>query len=695
MTGMNRLKDSASAYLRSAAHQPIHWYEWGDEAFEAAKAQDKPVLLDIGAVWCHWCHVIDRESYEDAGIAELINGSFIPVKVDVDARPDIDRRYQEVVQALTGQGGWPLTVFLTPDAQVIYGGTYFPPEDRWGMPGLKTVLQKVSETYRGNKAEVVAQAQRLHEELARIAAQNFRSEFLSPQILDRILADMKNSFDEEYGGFGDSPKFPPSTALELLLRRAAASGDKKTLSMVTRTLDRMESGGLRDQLGGAFHRYSTDRFWRVPHFEVMLYANSELLKIYSDAYRLTRESRYARVVEELIGYLRETLSDQQQGGFYGSQDADSTLHDDGDYWTWTVKEASAVLNPQEMELARRYYGIEEQGEMRENPAKNVLYQTQPLDAKIRKLLSRVQEKLLAARRKRKAPVVDKAIYVNWNGLMISGMLSAAVALDDENAQSFALKTLDRIWRDGYRPGDGLFHVIQGNAAHTRGFLDDYAYLLAASLDAYEVSQKPEYLQRARQLAEEMIAAFWDDAQGGFFDIRAGQEKMDILRQRRKPIQDAPTPSANSVAALGFNRLFQYTGDPKYRGYAERTLSSFAGSAQDFGLFAAGFGVALDAFFQEPVKVVILGRNDDPKTRVLVKSALSPYRPDRVLQVVDPSGNLSNLPGSVREIVKGLGPLREPTALVCAGTQCAPPATKPEQLRQLLESFGVTKSAVND
>lgn len=683
--GMNQLKDSTSAYLRSAAGQPVHWREWSPEAFEAARQQDRPVLLDVGAVWCHWCHVIDRESYENPEIGRMINEAFIPIKVDVDARPDVDRRYQEVVQALTGQGGWPLTVFLTPEGQVIYGGTYFPPEDRGGMPGMKTILARVAQVYRDQKADVVAQAKRLHEELAKVSEQSLRSGTLNIGLLEKILANIQNSFDEEHGGFGEAPKFPAATGLELLLGRALATGNDRYVGMVTQTLDAMAAGGIRDQLGGAFHRYSTDRFWRVPHFEVMLYVEAEMLKLYAQAYQRTGRPRYAQVMEQLLGYLKTTLSDRSQGGFYGSQDADATPDDDGDYWTWTLAEARAILGPEELEVAARFYGIEAQGEMRENPAKNVLYEagTPPQD---RLLLARAQGKLLQARSRRKAPYVDTTIYTNWNALMVSGMLAASAALGQEEPKEFALKTLDRIWNQGHRSGQGLFHVLQGQNALVPGFLEDYAYLLVALLDAHEATQDPIHLERARELAEEMIARFGDEKQGGFFDSRLESGAAGILSHRRKPIQDAPTPGANSMAALGLTRLFHYTGEAKYRGLAEKSLTSFAGTAQEYGLFTASFGIALEALLREPTHVVIIGRKEDPKTQGLVKAALTPYRPDRLIQTADPQTDRTTLPAPVAELLKSLGSVKEPTAFVCSGTQCAAPVTKPEELKHLVESF---------
>ncbi len=698
---VNRLAQSKSSYLRSAAGQPVAWYEWGDEAFRAAKQQDKPVLLDIGAVWCHWCHVIDRESYENPEIAKMINELFIPVKVDVDARPDIDRRYQEVVQALTGQGGWPLTAFLTPEGEVIYGGTYFPPEDRQGMPGMKTILARVSQVYKEKKEDVTAQAKQLHRDIAQVSSESIKPGELSPGILDQIVANIMERRDEEHGGFGEAPKFPAPTAVELLMRRHLATGDKSYLDTAAKALDAMALGGIRDHLGGAMHRYSTDSSWRVPHFEVMLYLEGEILKIYAQAYQLTGNQRYADVGREITAYLSSTLSDQAKGGFYGSQDADFSPEDDGDYWTWTLDEAQQVLSEEEFEAVRLYFGIEERGEMRENPAKNVLYEAMPA-AEVAKKLNKTPEeinrriaggkrKLLAARSRRETPFVDKTVYVNWNGLMVSGYLAASSAFNDQEARVFALKTLDRIWKEGIDPKKGLCHILEEGGARTVGFLEDYAYLSNAFLDAYEVTQQDIYLERAGVLADQMVKRFGDNEAGGFFDAEIDPNAIAVLRTRRKPVQDSPTPGANSAAALVMARLFHYTGQELYKQTAEETLASFAGTAREHGFFAASFGIALESYLEEPLHIVVVGKPDDQRTGLLLKAVEGVYRPNRVVQAADAARGGQGLPPALAELLRNVGALNAPTAFVCAGASCAAPTGDPEQLKKLVQTFGLTQS----
>ena len=700
---VNRLANSTSAYLRSAAHQPVAWQEWSEASFRLAKEKDRPILLDIGAVWCHWCHVIDRESYENPEIAKMINAHYVPVKVDVDARPDIDRRYQEVIQALTGQGGWPLTVFLTPTGEVIYGGTYFPPEDMQGMPGMKSILPRVAAAYKEKKADVTAQARRLHDEIAQFAAQNLRAGELRPVILDEILAQILSNYDAEHGGFGGAPKFPAPTAIDLLLRRSLIVGEPRARDAALKSLDAMAAGGVRDQIGGAMHRYSTDRFWRVPHFEVMLYLEGEMLKLYAEAFQLTGEKRYADAGRELIGYLRSTLSDGARGGFYGSQDADASMHDDGDYWTWTLEETKAVLQGDEFEAAAKHFGIEAVGEMRENPAKNVLYIALPVESvaqqigkspeQVEHLIASAKKKLLSARAKRKAPFIDTTLYVNWNGLMVSGMLKASAAFGDSGSKEFALKTLERIWNEGMDSTEGLRHVIQTGGSHTRGFLEDYAYAANAFLDAYELTQESRFLERAKTLSDEMVKRFADNGHGGFFDTQVDPAAIGALQGRRKPIQDAPTPAANSAAALVLCRLHHLTGEGIYKQMAGDTLTSYAATAREFGLFAASFGIALEAYLEEPLRVVVLGAAEDAGTRALLAAAESVYRPNKVVQAVRSAGAQEHLPVPLAELVKNAGVLGQPTAFVCAGTSCARPTSDPEQLKKLVQTFGLSKAGV--
>ena len=435
----NRLKNSASPYLRSAAHQPVDWREWGAEAFDAARAEGKPILLDIGAVWCHWCHVIDRESYENPEIAAMINQLYIPVKVDRDERPDVDSRYQSAISAISGQGGWPLTAFLTPDGKPFFGGTYFPPDDAMGRPGFKRILLGVAEAFKSRRSEVDSSALALEDAVAKAEThRTARGEF-DAGVVDAVIESALHLFDAEHGGFGTAPKFPHAGAIDLLLERYQATRDAKLLDVVERTLAGMAHGGVYDQIGGGFHRYSVDERWCVPHFEKMTYDNSELLKNYLHGFQVTRNPLFRETAEGIISWVGEVLSDRERGGFYASQDADQTLDDDGDYFTWTVAELRAVLSPEESRAMEIYYDVKPRGEMHHNPEKNVLWVASSIDelaralgldeAGARILIARAKGKMLAARRLRQpTPAIDETIYVGWNAMFISAYLEAARVL---------------------------------------------------------------------------------------------------------------------------------------------------------------------------------------------------------------------------------------------------------------------------
>ncbi|MBI3671137.1 MAG: thioredoxin domain-containing protein, partial [Acidobacteria bacterium] len=461
----SRLKNSASPYLRSAAHQPVDWYEWGEEAFARARAEDKPILLDIGAVWCHWCHVIDRESYENPEIAALINQLFVPVKVDRDERPDVDARYQAAISAISGQGGWPLTGFLTSDGKPFFGGTYFPPEDAMGRPGFQRILLTIAEAYKNRRAEVDKAANALAEAVAQAETFAGAQASFDARVVDGMVDSIVRMFDLRNGGFGQAPKFPHPAALDLLLERYQATREKHMLVVAETTLEKMGRGGVYDQLAGGFHRYSVDERWQVPHFEKMSYDNSELLKNFLHGYQVTQKPFFRDVAEGIIGWVNAVLSDQQRGGFYASQDADYSLEDDGDYFTWTLDELRNALAPEEARVMELYYDVEARGEMHHNPAKNVLWIAREpgeiaatlgmSEADARLSVARAKGKMLAARLPRPTPYVDTTLYVVWNAMFASAYLETYRVLGGatgENCREFALRTLDRIlaeaWQDG-------------------------------------------------------------------------------------------------------------------------------------------------------------------------------------------------------------------------------------------------------
>jgi uncharacterized protein len=699
----NRLKNSASPYLRSAAHQPVDWHEWGEEAFEKARAANKPLLLDIGAVWCHWCHVIDRESYENPEIAAMINKLYIPVKVDRDERPDVDSRYQSAISAISGQGGWPLTAFLTPDGKPFYGGTYFPPEDSFGRPGFKRILLSIAEAFDSRRKQVDESAEALEQAIAKSEMFHGARGAFDPRVVDSVVGSALAQFDETQGGFGQSPKFPHSSAIDLLLERAKWPGDAKLQAIAEKTLDGMAAGGFHDQIGGGFHRYSVDERWCVPHFEKMSYDNSELLKNYLHGYQVTVNPRYREVAEGTIAWVTQVLSDQTRGGFYASQDADQTLDDDGDYFTWTVAEAREVLSPNEWRVAEIYYDIGPHGEMHHNPEKNVLWIaasvktiSQKLNLRedeVRLMLASAKDKLLAARLARQpAPAVDETLYVGWNAMFVSAYLEAAHILSRADCRDFALKTLDRILVEAWDPSKGFLHRIGGPALE--GSLDDQVFASAALLDAYESTLDLRYFQVAEQAMRLAVVRFGDPDGGGFFDRSKDAAPMGGLDVRRKPMQDSPTPGANSVAVIVLDRLYALTGERLYRDWAEKTLEAFVGLVPQYGLFAATYGLAALLHTRHPIQVVITGATEDPEAAALEKAANEIYRFGKSVLRVTPEHIASgSLAPALRETLPHLDATK-PQALVCIETSCHPPITDRSKLTSLLGQIAVGTQAAS-
>src|SRR5580693_3594134 len=701
-TTLNSLARASSAYLRSAMHQPIQWHEWGDDAFTAAQRENKPMLLDIGAVWCHWCHVMDRESYDDAEVAAIVNEYFIAVKVDRDERPDIDSRYQVAVSAVSGQGGWPLTAFLTPDGKPFYGGTYFPPTDGYGRPSFKRVLLSIANAYKEKHGDVMEQAKMVESAIAQTESLAGRSGRVSANVISSIKEAALTMFDAEHGGFGSAPKFFHPSVMDLLIDQYARSGEERLRNLIVTTLERMANGGVYDQLAGGFHRYSVDERWIVPHFEKMCYDNSELLKNYVHAYQATGSEFFAAVARDIIRWMDEWLSDRNHGGFYASQDADYSMDDDGDYFTWTLKEAQAVLTEEEARVACLHYDINEIGEMHHNPAKNVLYQRASIEEIAKRLtlpqelvltlLQSAKNKMYAARLKRPTPYVDKTVYSGWNALCISAYLDAAKVLQLEAAEHFALRSLDRILGEGWHEEKGLLHVLaySDSKAERRqipGVLDDYAFTALACLDAYESTTDLSYFNFATRIADAMIEQFFDPVSGGFFDTRkisSDEKVLGVLITRRKPFQDSPTPAGNSVAAIALLRLHAYTNDKNLRDKAEQTIEVIVGLAAQYGLFVATYGIAAVHLSHPHTQIVIVG-NDELAGR-LYNAALAPYSASKaVLRLAANQAIPQNLPPALAETISQLPGVKEEktVAVVCSGFTCQPPISDPAELARSL------------
>jgi len=712
----NLLSQAASSYLRSARHQPVQWHPWGEAAFARAQAEDKPILLDIGAVWCHWCHVMDRESYEDAEIAALINRLFVAVKVDRDERPDVDARYQAAVSAISGQGGWPLTAFLTPDGLPYFGGTYIPRDDRYGRPGIARVLTAMAQVWRERRDEALETA------VSAMAAiehnETFSGRASQPQqaltlaLVDKIAGSALSRFDPRNGGFGSQPKFPHPAALDLLLEVAMNRGGEEAGGAFAVTLEKMARGGVNDHLAGGFHRYSVDEHWGVPHFEKMLYDNTELLRNYLHGFQSLAREDFQLTAREIVGWLDSTMSDRERGGFYASQDADINLDDDGDYFTWTLAEAREALGvagfaTAELELALRYWDIRELGDMHHNPAKNVLHLNRTLEelaaetghdlVELSSILASARRVLLAARALRPTPFIDRTLYTGWNAMAISAYLEAARTLKIESAREFALLTLDRLLNEAWAGGQTLGHVIaygdrpagEAQPEGVPGTLDDYAFTIHACIDAWFATGRMSYYRVAVKLADTMIGRFYDRAAGAFYDIaqsEGGAPVLGAMAARRKPLQDSPTPAGNPTAVSALLRLEVLSGRKEYREIAEVTLDSFAGIVEHFGLYAGSYGLALERLLLDPAQVIVVGSGPDAEhlealasARFAVNKTVIRIAPERLV----PGG----LPEALAETLLLVPPPAgaQAWALVCRNHTCLPPIIGAEALLQALEN----------
>ncbi|HSJ06317.1 MAG TPA: thioredoxin domain-containing protein [Longimicrobiales bacterium] len=691
--GRNALADERSPFLQHGSTQPVDWLPWGDEAFERARREDRPILLDIGAVWCHWCHVMDRESYEDEATAALINEHFVPVKVDRDERPDVDARYQRAVQLLTGQGGWPLTAFLTPDGDAFYGGTYFPPDDRFGRPSFQRVLRDVDRVWREERGRADSAAAQIGERLVEAARAERRPGDPSADLIAETVEELAQSFDFRYGGFGRAPKFPNAGALDLLLDEALDNGTEWAHRIVYETLHAMIRGGFHDQVGGGFHRYSTDARWIIPHFEKMAYDNGVLLATCARASVVVDDGACRAAAEGVLSYYRDVAAQLvDAGGFPASQDADHSPEDDGDYWTWTRQELRAALGDDDLlRTAVLFYGHDDAGSaMHLDPSRRVLFQALSLGALARELgvdagtaalrVQAVRDRLKAARDGRPRPYVDTTLYSGWVALVASGFLAAARHLDSATAGRDAVRALRRLWREGFREGRGMLHRVgdDGSGVH----LDDQAHAMLAFLDAFEYTQDPAWLADARVLGETMLARFSDPDGGGLRD-RPVDERGPVVALDRPylPIADAPAPSGNGSAALALLRLHALTGDEAARESGLRILGSFAGSAPRLGSSAATY-VKATAWAVQPVTTVVVVEDDDGD-RPLLREALRRYRPRTVVRHYVPgAADTRALPAPVAAMLTS----DAPRAYVCAGRTCAAPVADAAALADVLRNL---------
>ncbi len=678
----NRLACETSPYLLQHAHNPVDWYPWGDEAFAKAKTENKPVLLSIGYSACHWCHVMERESFEDERIAALMNDLFINIKVDREERPDLDEIYMNAVQMLTGRGGWPMTVFLTPEGRPFYGGTYFPPEDRHGMPGFPKILLGVANAYRERPQDVEKSVMEILAALNRLSQSRESVSSLAPGLITDSAAKLAQMYDADNGGFGQAPKFPHAGVYELLLREAYHSKSSRYCAMVTDTLRKMARGGIYDHLGGGFHRYSVDERWLVPHFEKMLYDNAQLARIYALAWCATGDALFREVVEQSIDYLLREMY-HSEGGFYSTQDADSQ-GEEGKYFVWTPEELDTVLGEEAAEIFGRVFDVTEFGNF---DGKNILHPVLTVEQaarlfhkqpdEIAALLSDAKMRLFREREKRPKPLRDDKIITSWNGLALSGLAEAIKIVPKRDYVEAAERTVRFFYEKMFRR-EFLLHTYRNGEAKLLAYLDDYALLGLGLLDLYEAIFDRSLVARAEGLATVLIREFWDDSEGAFFFTGKSHEP---LISRAKPAFDGSIPSGNAAAARLLLRLYYFTGRDDYLSRAEKVLRCYhsAMAGQPFGF--AHMLCALDLFLGKPLEVVVVGEKNDRKTSELLRHLHSLYLPNKVLQLADPAEPLNK----VSPILEGKKQLDNmPTVYVCRDFTCSAPVTDWEQLKGLLE-----------
>ncbi len=679
----NRLANETSPYLLQHKDNPVDWYPWGDEALSRARAEDRPIMLSIGYAACHWCHVMEHESFEDPTTAALMNELFVNIKVDREERPDLDTIYMAAVQAITGQGGWPMTVFLTPEGEPFYGGTYFPPEPRHGMPAFRTVLESIATAYDQRRGDVAKNAAVLRERLQsglQFAGQR-GDDVLGAAALDTAMDRLAKEFDWVHGGFGGAPKFPQPMTLDFLLRQYARTGSSQALDFAERTLQKMAGGGMYDQLGGGFHRYSVDARWLVPHFEKMLYDNALLVPVYLHAHLLTRNPLYRRVATETLDWVTREMVDAA-GGFYSTLDADSEGHE-GKFYVWTLDELTALLGDEDAPLVAAYYDVTRRGNFE---GANILNVPQPIEAvaeragadvaAVQQALDRARPVLFTARERRVHPGRDEKVLTAWNGLMIRAFAEAAAILgrDDyrataERAADFALSTLRRDGR--------LLRTYKGGQSKLNGYLEDYAFLADGLLALYEATFDPRWLTEAHALAETMVAQFWDDANGGFFDTGKDHE---ALIARPKSVFDNAIPAGNSVAVEVLQRLAVLYDDA---GYAEKATRVLDGLWETMAQYPTGFGrilCALDFHLATPQEVALAGSRDAADTAALLDVLRGRFRPNTVIALREPDAPDEAQPTLLhgREQMAG-----QATAYVCERYTCKLPVTTPEALAEQL------------
>jgi len=680
----NRLAQETSPYLLQHAHNPVDWFPWGEEAFAKAKKEDKPILLSVGYSACHWCHVMEHESFEDEKIAGLMNQLFVSIKVDREERPDVDEIYMSAVQVLTGRGGWPMTVFLTPEGKPFYGGTYFPPVDRHNIPAFPRVLAGIAQAYREKPADVEKSTTEILGNMEKIAHRQQTTQTLDVSALEKAAQHLSQPYDETHGGIGQAPKFPNSLVFSLFLRQAQASGDRSYLDKTVYTLRKMAQGGMYDHLGGGFHRYSVDERWLVPHFEKMLYDNALLTRLYLEGYQASGDVFFRQVAEEILAYVeREML--QPGGGFYSTQDADSEGVE-GKFFVWDQDEVMQLLGEEVGEIFCRYYDITDAGNFEH---KNILHPTLDLQQLatlfrrdvdgVTQLIAQAKHTLFAVREKRVKPGRDEKILTSWNGLMISAYAEAYKVLGNARYLEIARQSIDFILTHLCREGR-LLRSYKDGQAKFNAYLDDYACFSAALLDVYEATFEQQYLDHAIAFSEVLLSRFWDAQEGGFFFTSADHE---TLISRSKSAFDGSTPSGNSVAALVLLRLFYLTESQDYLTKAETVLRLFYDGMQQNPFGFSNMLCALDFYLRRPQEIVLLGEPTAPDTQILLRQIHGLFIPNKTLACCDPADPPQRgMPSALNGKTQLDGKL---TAYVCHNFSCSLPVTTWEDMQRLISA----------
>ena len=679
----NRLAREKSPYLLQHADNPVDWYPWGPEAFARAKAENKPIFLSIGYSTCHWCHVMERESFENDRIADLINRDFVPIKVDREERPDIDDVYMTAVQTMTGSGGWPLSLFLTPEGSPFHGGTYYPPDDRYGRPGFPTLLRAIADAWKTRRGELESSAGKLVEHLDLAARAPADGPAVGAGALDKAARVLAAEFDPRHGGFGGAPKFPPAMRLELLMRYWVRSGEPKAREMVETTLEKMAAGGLYDHVGGGFHRYSTDATWLVPHFEKMLYDNALLARAYLLAYRAFGNGDFARIARETLDYLLAEMT-PPEGGFFAAQDADSA-GEEGTFYVWDPESLAAVVGAEAAPVVAARYGVTEIGNFeRGQTVLSIVKSVPELSAEFGERRARVEEilqesrrRMYEARSRRVAPLTDTKLLTDWSALAISAFALAARLLSEPRYEESARRAADRILSRCRSAGD-LLHREKDGIAEIPGFASDYAFFVEALLDLYEATFEPRYFRMAVELQNEIDERF-TDPRGGYFLTAEGHDPL-IVRPRE--LFDGATPSSNSVAAMNLLRLATFTGEAKYRERAEAIFSAFAAYLDRAPAAFPRLLCALDYRQDEPREVVLSGEPGRPDFEALRETVFASRRPNRVVAHADSAESLAD----VAPLVASRGSAGDGArAWVCRNFACLRPTSDPGELAAALDA----------